>query len=168
VELRLETKLMQSLTPNYEFDDVTKIDEKIFFNKELIIFDIDNTLFYPETTEIKDNIKEWFLKINKKYRCICFSNSFTIEKRSKEIIQKLDCELFLSRHKKPSKKLFNEILEKYNVVADKIIIIGDLRITDIFFGNRCGAITILVKPFGKESRKIRFFRFLENLIIKLI
>ncbi|MBS3163046.1 HAD-IIIA family hydrolase [Candidatus Woesearchaeota archaeon] len=159
---------MKKWIPHYEFDDVTKIDENLFKDKELIIFDIDNTLFYPETTHIKPEFKEWFLKINKKYKCICFSNSFTIEKRKNEIIKQIGCELFMSKHKKPSKKLFNEILEKYSVHKNKVLVVGDFRFTDIWFGKRSGGITILVKPFGKESFKIRLLRFLENIIIKLI
>jgi HAD superfamily phosphatase (TIGR01668 family) len=159
---------MKNLIPDYEFEDVTKIDEKIFSGVELIIFDIDNTLFFPETTEIREDIREWFLVMNQKYKCVCFSNSPTISERKMSIIEKIKCELYISHNKKPSKHLFNDIVEKYNAKPEKVIVIGDFRMTDILFGKRSGAKTILVKPFGKEKKRIRIFRKIENLLLKLV
>ncbi len=160
---------MKSLIPDYEFDDVTKIDLGIFEGMELIIFDVDNTLVYAETANIRKDIMDWFQRINKKYKCVCVSNSRTITKRKDEIVKKLECELYISQSKKPSKQLFREIVKKYNADPKKIIVIGDFRFTDVLFGNRSGAKTILVKPFGSDSsKKVKILRKLENIIIKIL
>lgn len=159
---------MKTIFPNYEFENVTKIDENLLKNKDLIILDIDNTLVYPETTKIRDDIKKWFLKINKKYKCVCFSNSLTIKKRKNEIKSQLNCDFYISRNKKPSRKLFQNIIIRYNAKPEKTLVIGDFRFTDILFGNLNNATTILVKPFSKEeSKKIRFLRKVENFIANL-
>lgn len=160
---------MKNLTPDYEFEDVTKIDEKIFENTELIIFDIDNTLVYAETTDIREDIIKWFKKINKKYKCVCFSNSHTISRRKEDIVKKLGCELYFSHNKKPSKHLFVDITEKYNAQPEKVIVIGDFRFTDVLFGKINGAKAILVKPIGTDkSIKVKILRKLENLTIKML
>lgn len=160
---------MRNLIPDYKFDDVTKIDDIVFSGVDLIIFDIDNTLVYSETTEIRDDIVKWFKRINKKYKCICFSNSHTIKKRQKEIIEKLGCELYISRNKKPSRHLFREIIEKYNVKPEKVIVVGDFRFTDVLFGKRSGAKAVLVKPFGSDkSKRVKILRKLENILFKKI
>ena len=160
---------MKTIFPDYEFQNVTKIPESLLSDKDLIIFDIDNTLVYPETIEVRTDIQEWFKRINKKYKCVCFSNSLTIKKRQKDIESKLGCELFISKNKKPSKRLFEKIVKNYNANPKKIVVIGDFMLTDVLFGNRNGATTILVKPFSSlESRKIKFFRVFENFLFKII
>ena len=159
---------MKTIFPDYEFEDVTKIDENLFKNKDLIILDIDNTLVYPETTKIREDIQKWFQKINKKYKCVCFSNSLTIKKRKNEIKSQLNCDFYISRNKKPSKKLFKKIILRYNARPEKTLVIGDFRFTDVLFGNLNNATTILVKPFSHlESKKIRILRKIENFIAQL-
>jgi len=156
---------MKRFKPNYEFSSVQGIDETVFKGKKLIIFDIDNTLFHPETTKIDSAVMKWFRKINKKYTCVCFSNSKTIDKRATFIEKKLGCTLYKSSLRKPSKKLFKEIVSKYKVVPSKVVVIGDLHLADMWFGNRNGATTIFVHPFSKEEKlKVKFARLLASFI----
>ena len=157
---------MQALVPDFRYDHVTEIDPKVFRGKKLLIFDIDNTLFYPETTKIDPKILSWFQKIKKKYPCVCFSNSTNIVKRRKRIESILSCSLYVSKRKKPSKKLFAEIVSCYNVTPDKVAVVGDLRITDVFFGNRGKATTILVKPMSKKEKvAIKLARVVEKVVV---
>ncbi len=160
---------MRSLFPQHEYASVLDIDSSVFKGKELLIFDVDNTLFYPESTEIRADIRKWFQSLQKQYRCVCLSNSHTIRDRQWEIREKLGCELFFSRHKKPSKKLFKEILDTYKVSPDKVVVVGDMRLTDIRFGNRNGATSVLVKPLHAEVlTRIRIARRVENFFVSLL
>jgi HAD superfamily phosphatase (TIGR01668 family) len=160
---------MKELIPDYEFEDVTKIDEKIFSNKELIIFDVDNTLVYSETADVKEDILRWFKRIDQKYSCVCFSNSHTIKKRKEDIEKKLGCRFFFSRNKKPSRHLFREIIKEYEVPPEKVVVIGDFRFTDVMFGKRSGATAILVKPIGPDnSKRLKIMRKMEALFFKVI
>tara|TARA_Y100000310_G_scaffold344708_2_gene458943 strand:+ start:754 stop:1242 length:489 start_codon:yes stop_codon:yes gene_type:complete len=160
---------MSKLRPDFIFENVTKIDPKIFEDKKLIIFDIDNTLFYPESTRIKKETIRWFRELKKEHKCICFSNSNTIEERANGIKEMLSCDLHLSQHKKPSKKLFKEIKRIYKVrKAKDIVVIGDAHLTDILFANRNGATSVLVKPFAPEPLlSVRIGRRIENLTVKI-
>ena len=153
---------MKNFQPNHSFANVLEIDKRIFRGKELIIFDIDNTLFFPETTKINPEILTWFKKLKKNHNCICFSNSKTIAERKDAISSLLKCDIFMSDHRKPSKKLFKEITGKYSVNPNKVVVIGDMRFTDILFGNRNNATTILVRPMStKELFSVRIARVIE-------
>jgi len=161
--------VLQNFIPDCRFNKLEDISADFFFGSQLVIFDIDNTLVFPETAETKKEITDWFSKINSEYRCICLSNSRTIFKREKQISELLSCFIFLSRHKKPFKKLFEEIKKKYNLRDGKVFIVGDRIFTDILFGNLNGATTVLVKPLSnRENILIKTLRKIENLILFLL
>ena len=160
--------LFFKIIPNYRFNKLTDIDVNIFSNKDLIIFDVDNTLVFSETVETKKEIIDWFNKINNDYQCIGLSNSWTIKKRKDRIFQLLGCKIFLSGFKKPSKKLFNNIKEVYGVEASKMIIVGDRIFSDVLFGNLNGATTVLINPLSnKENILIKIIRRVEGLALFL-
>src|SRR3989338_7701425 len=138
--------LVMNIYPAYTFKDVTEIDPKVLEGKKLLIFDIDNTLFYSETTKIRKDIIQWFHRIHKKYPCVCFSNSFSIRKRKEAIEKTLACAVYLSKYKKPSLDLFQEITGKYKVHAKDVVVIGDFHFTDVLFANRNNATSVLVRP----------------------
>lgn len=151
--------------PDYKFEKITDINTDIFSGSDLLIFDIDNTLFFPETAQTKKEIIDWFSEIKNSYRCICLSNSNTIKRRKQEIEKTLGCSVFLGKNKKPSKKLFFEIKERFPEVKN-IIIIGDRVFTDILFGNLNGMKTILVDILSKKEKPyIKISRVLENILI---
>jgi len=161
--------LFSKMIPSYKFDKLINIDADIFLNKDLIIFDIDNTLVFSETSITKEEIISWFAKINKKYKCVCFSNSRTIKQRKNKIYKMLKCEIFLSKFKKPSKKLFNSIKKHYDIKTNKIIVIGDRIFPDVLFGNLNEASTILLNPISKkENILVSIIRKIEKLILFLI
>ena len=103
---------MFSIVPTYSYKNVMKINPINFKEKELLIFDIDNTLFYPESTKIDPKVEKWFKKASKSNKCICLSNSNTIKQREKEIKKILGCDIFISSRKKPSKKAFQRSTAK--------------------------------------------------------
>lgn len=155
--------------PRYIFQDVTHIDPKVLKGKKLLIFDIDNTLFYSESTKTRKDILVWFKKTHTKYPCVCFSNSFSIRKRKPILEKTLGCRIFLSKHKKPSRELFQEISKSYKVVAQDIAVIGDFHFTDVLFANRNHASSILVRPIGGERRiSLMFARVVENFILHIL
>ena len=152
--------------PQYSFKDVTEIDPDLFKGKKLLIFDIDNTLFYSETTKIRKDILHWFKGVKKKHRCVCFSNSFSIPKRRPMIQYILGCEVYLSKYKKPSTQLFKAITKRYRVSAKDVAVIGDFHFTDVVFANKNHAMSVLVRPIGRERKFIlSLARFLENFLL---
>ena len=161
--------MIKYFLPKFNFSKITDIDQHFFMGAELIIFDIDNTLIFPETTKTKQEIVDWFSQIKNRYNCICLSNSRTIFKRHKKISEVLGCKIFLSKHKKPFSKLFKEIKNQYGLKDIKVFVVGDRIFTDILFGNLNGAITILVKPLTeKENFFIKIIRHVEKFLLFLI
>lgn len=161
----MKKRFVENLLPDYEFVKVTKISQDFFVGATLIIFDVDNTLFFSETTVIEKEIIDWFSQIIKKYNCVCLSNSSSMAKRKEKISELLGCEVFLSRRKKPSKKLFEEIRKKFKLNNnDKVFVIGDRVLTDVLFGNRNNAITVLVEPLSRKEEPlvIKIMRIFEN------
>lgn len=161
--------LIKNLLPDYKFKKLVDISSGFFIKADLIIFDIDNTLVFSETIKSTDEVVEWFLHIKNKYHCICISNSKTMFKRVKDISNLLGCEVFLSEHKKPFKKLFLEVKAKYNINKDNVFVIGDRIFTDILFGNLNGLTTILVDPLSnREHVLIKIIRKIETLTLFLL
>lgn len=151
--------------PDYRFKKITDIKADIFPEDSLLIFDIDNTLFFPETTQTKKEIIDWFSRIKNSYQCICLSNSDTIKKRKDEIEKILNCRLFISNRKKPSRKLFSEVRREFPLIKN-FVVIGDRIFPDVLFGNLNGAKTILVGILSKkEGPLIRIVRIIEKIFI---
>ena len=162
----------RNFIPDYKFKKIIDIGSDFFSGAQLIIFDVDNTLVFSEGPEgypeTKKEVLDWFNRVNSRYKCICLSNNRTIFKREKQISELLNCDVFLSRHKKPFKKLFEEIKTKYNLEGGKVFVVGDRIFTDILFGNLNGAVTVLVKPLSKkENIFIKIIRILENSVLFL-
>ncbi|MDO8486641.1 MAG: HAD-IIIA family hydrolase [Candidatus Staskawiczbacteria bacterium] len=163
------TSFLSKITPDYKFDKLININTNIFLDKNLIIFDVDNTLVFSEDIKTNKEITDWFLKINRDYRCICLSNSKTIKKRKDKISELLECEIFLSKFKKPSKRLFESIEKAYNVKANEVVVVGDRIFPDILFGNLNGAKTVLVNPINnKENILVKIIRIIEKFTLFLV
>ncbi len=155
--------------PTRDFKDVTRIDLSLFMGKELILFDIDNTLFYPESTKIRKDILAWVQKVKKKHRCVCVSNSFSIQKRKDAIEKILGISVFVSPYKKPSRKLFTALQKTYPYPGEKMVIVGDMRFTDILFGNKNKMMTLLVSPLAPEVLfTLKVSRIVENVLVWML
>ena len=152
--------------PDYKFKRITDINPNVFLGSDLVILDIDNTLVFTETCESTKDIIEWLDNIKEDYHCILVSNSRTRWQRRGKIENLFGCEVFLSKRRKPSQKLFHEIEEKYLIQGKKITMVGDRLFTDVLFGNLGGARTVLTEPFSpKEQISVRMIRVLEKLSI---
>lgn len=160
--------LFKNLIPDYQFKKITDIKPELFTGAQLIILDLDNTLVVSGTLQTKPEIIDWVADVKKKYHCIIFSNSFDFYERAPGVARIFDCELFLSKSKKPFRKLFLQLKAKYQFDNDKVFVVGDHIFTDILFGDLNSARTILVDRLSpKESIFVKPVRALENLIILL-
>lgn len=158
-----------NLLADYSFQKITAIRPDFFSGAQLIIFDLDNTLVFPETTQTLKEITDWFSSINRAYKCVIISNSYTFKERAPKISQIFNCPVFLSSQKKPFKKLFQELKDKYNFENDKVFVIGDRIFTDILFGNINKSKTVLVAPLsGNESLLIKIVRIFEKSVLFLM
>ena len=98
------------------------------------------------------------------FKIIIFSNSNKkrLEPFKKEL--SVDC---CPNAKKPWKKSFLKVLNKFNFELSQVAIIGDQFYTDIWGGNRVGITTVLVNPVSNTDMFFtRFARKMENRLLR--
>lgn len=157
---------MNIFIPNMYQKDIFSINYLKLKDKgfKLIIFDLDNTI--GSIHEKKCNIKtsNFLNSLNKDFKIVIVSNS--LPKRVSLFCENIECEIF-SLSLKPTLKSIRKIKNKYHIPYDKMVIVGDQIMTDIFVGNRKGLFTILVDPIKDIDFKITGFnRKIEKIINK--
>lgn len=127
-----------------------------------LLLDVDNTLKFHYSKELKTEIKEWLMVARKKGFKLCIVSNGA-KKRIEEFAALINANV-ISYAKKPSKKGFVQGAEKIGLKTTDTVVIGDQILTDIWGGNRAGCYTILVKPLSKDEpwyiRYKRIFEFL--------
>ena len=158
-------QLFKNFIPDYRFRKISDIPLLLFEGAELIVLDLDNTIVASGTLETTQEVIDWIKDINQKYHCIIFSNSFDYYQRAPKVQTLFNCELFLSKSKKPFRTLFLQIKTKYQFENSKVFVIGDHIVTDVLFGKTNGTKTILVDRLTtKEYFLMKWLRILENFI----
>ena len=131
---------------------------------KLIIFDLDNTIGNIKTNICDTRTTHFLNKLNKDIKIIIASNSG--KNRVKKFCQDLECDNFYFSLK-PTSKVLKKIKMKYSLNYDKMVIVGDQLLTDVFLGNRMGCLTILVDQKNNEDLKItKINRQIEKIIKK--
>lgn len=115
---------------------------------EALILDLDNTIIAPKTAKLDMPIKYWLDLMKKHFKIIVLTNNkrpFYLETCE----QILDLPVIGFAHKpwNPQKKKIQELLDFPN---EKICVIGDRPLTDIWFSKRNNMKSILVKPLIAE------------------
>lgn len=130
----------------------------------ILIFDLDNTLSFIDEKTPSNEIRIFINDLSKDFTIVIASNN--TYNRVKTFCDNLNCD-FIASSLKPLKKVAKIIKKRYSCSLDKVAIIGDQLVTDVFLGNRTGMLTILVDPKGMKDLKITSFnRFIENRIKK--
>lgn len=160
-------RCMEKYVPDMYQENIYKVDYQKLMDRgvKCILFDLDNTLVPYEVKEGNDKLLDLFNQLREKgFKLIIFSNS---PKKRTSIFKNflaVDC---LSNARKPCKRGFETILEKYKYNITEVAIIGDQIPTDIFGGNRVGITTVLVDPIvNKDPIWTKPNRFLEKRILR--
>ncbi len=123
--------------------DVTKvsINELKKLNIEGLILDLDNTIMAPESARLELPVKYWLDAMKLNFTIVILSNNkkaFYLE----AVRQVLDLPV-IGFAKKPWS--VEEALDILKLPSDKIAVIGDRPLTDIWLGQRFGFKTVLVR-----------------------
>ena len=129
-----------------------------------LLFDLDNTISPVSVKSPTKKVKDLFNDLKEMgFKVIIFSNSN--KKRLEPFKEELKVEVH-PNSRKPLKKSFLKIMDKYELKDSEVAIIGDQFLTDILGGNKVGITTILVNPIGKKDIFItKFNRLLEKCIM---
>lgn len=158
---------MEKYIPDIYQKSIYTVDYQKLMDRgvKCILFDLDNTLVPFHIKHANEKISELFNKLRKMgLKVIIFSNS--PKKRLNVFKEELavDC---LWNAKKPSKRGFEIIMNKYKYNITEIAIVGDQILTDILGGNKVGITTVLINPVStKDPIWTRPNRFFERKIMK--
>ena len=129
-----------------------------------LIFDLDNTLALIDDKNCPDKVKELVKKLKKDFRVLIISNN--TKNRLKPYKEELDIDA-VSFAMKPLTKGLRQIVKKYKLEKNEMVMIGDQIPTDILSGKRFNIMTILVEPLAKKDLKITSLnRIIEKRLIK--
>lgn len=158
---------MEKYIPDMYQKSIYTVDYQKLIDRgvKCILFDLDNTLVPFHIKEANDKIAVLFNELREKgLKVIIFSNS---PKKRVNIFKEtlaVDC---LANAKKPSKRGFETIMNKYKYNITEIAIVGDQMLTDIVGGNNVGVTTVLVNPVStKDPIWTRPNRYFERRIMR--
>lgn len=138
--------MISKLVPDYIFDSVFGINTEFFKSQGIkcIIFDIDNTLVSHGIKEPDQKVKDYLQKLSDEgfYIAIASNNS---HQRAGIFCESLGY-YFTAKSRKPSRKAIKSIMNHFGVTADKVAVVGDQLLTDVFMAKRVHAKAYLVKP----------------------
>ena len=132
---------------------------------EGIITDLDNTLVEWDRPDATPKLVEWLADMKQAgIQVVIVSNNK--EMRVKSFSDPLGIP-FIFQARKPMGRAFRKALAIMEVKRDKVVVIGDQMLTDIFGGNLNKLHTILVLPVAKSDGFFtRFNRMVERRIMK--
>ena len=155
------------LKPKFRFNRITDIGEEFFKDNEIenIILDIDNTLTRHSSQDIGEDVLLWLKKRKAENMGIVLLSNNS-EERVRPFAERLGIE-FVSKARKPLRKGYNEVINRFSWDRKKTVSIGDQIFTDILGANITGIKSVLVEPFHKEDGNFfAFKRAMEELILK--
>ncbi len=128
-----------------------------------IITDLDNTLVEWDRADATEEIIAWFAQLQDAgIHVIIVSNNN--EERVKHFATPLGIP-YIHRAKKPLGSAYYAGLLKLRLRRDKVAMVGDQLLTDIFGGKRQKLYTFLVRPVAESDGVVTLFnRFIERRI----
>jgi HAD superfamily phosphatase (TIGR01668 family) len=147
---------------------VAEIDLETLSEKGIrgFLFDLDNTLMIPHTGVLDDTVKNWLDTVHAKgFQCFVVSNN-----KDAQYVEEAAVVLGfpgVAHAAKPSRRYFQQALDEMNLTPEQVAVVGDRPLTDIWGGQRLGAMTILVEPLNKahEPTLYHVLRWLERLVL---
>ncbi|SEP91384.1 YqeG family HAD IIIA-type phosphatase [Piscibacillus halophilus] len=153
--------MLKLFLPDDHVQTVLEITPEFLNEKGIkgVITDLDNTLVAWNQPEATPEVIEWFRQLRSEGIQVTIISNNT-EDRVSFFSKPLDIP-FISKAKKPMQTAFNRAKTEMNLPDEKIVVVGDQLLTDVFGGNRANLHTVLVVPvvhtdgfFTRFNRKI--------------
>ena len=140
------------LYPNYVADSVLqiRIDELMELGISHIVFDVDGTLLQKGGSELPHKYIEHVHQMRERgIKILIGSNSSrdlsVLAEEIGAVVVKPS-----TFHFKPLRRFYGKVVREAGVPADKIAMVGDRVMNDIWAANEAGITTILVKPYKRK------------------
>lgn len=145
--------LQKFIKPDFSYESVTELsmkqieDIKFAFGIEGVIIDVDDTL-RKDMQMIPECNKKWLEDVRKHLKVIVVSNG--VDGKVEEYLKSKGID-YIGFAMKPLRRGFKKACDRMGLEPEKVLVIGDQLIDDIYGGRRCGMMTIKVS--GSESKK---------------
>lgn len=157
--------MFQNFYPNKLIRSVYELNwEELSRTYGGVIFDIDNTLV-PHGAAADEAAIQLFARIHHLgMKTMLVSNNG--EARVKPFAQQVQTD-YIYKAGKPKVEGYNKAMAKMGTDPKHTLFIGDQIFTDVWGGNRFGALTIMVAPLGPETVPfIKLKRVVEKLVLR--
>ena len=156
------------IKPDYNLESIFDINDTELLNKGIkcIFFDLDSTVMQSKSGKFTEETLKFLNRLSQNFKIAIISNNC-----KKHYINKIEenCDIKIySNAKKPDTKVLKQACRDFNIDEKEAAMVGDRPLTDILAGKRANMTTILVDSISKdkESKLVRFVRFLERLTVK--
>jgi HAD superfamily phosphatase (TIGR01668 family) len=129
--------------------DITP-EELITAGKKLVLVDVDNTLVEWRSEDIPESTLAWLGFIKGAGLKVCIISNTKKVARLKRLGDALDIPYLYGKFK-PSRTMFLQALEMFDVRPEEAIMIGDQIFTDIWGANRSGIDAVWVKQMAPKD-----------------
>lgn len=132
--------------------------------KKLVLLDVDNTLLHWRSEDIPESTFLWVQAARDAGLELCILSNTRHPERLERLSKKLNVP-FLRGKFKPSRQMYLQALEKFQVSAEEAIMIGDQIFTDVWGSNRTQIDAILVAQMSpRDFVGTKVSRFGERLL----
>lgn len=158
------------LKPTWVLEDLSAIDMPFLERLKLrgitgMILDLDNTLIVPKTAYLQDEVRAWLRLVQtQNFKLFVVSNN----RNAAYVDQTADLLGIphIGQAGKPRLRSLHIALETMGLASHEVVVVGDRPLTDIWAGQRLGALTILIPPLNqREPWYIKSLRKLERLAV---
>lgn len=146
--------LSKFIKPDITLEKVNQLDATVIdilkerYGIEGIILDVDETL-RKEMKDIPKCNKEWIKSLKGKLKVVILSNGK--DQQIEQYFRENGIDYIGFAHK-PLKKNFLKACEKMDVSPDKVLVVGNDLLTDIYGGRRNNMKTVLIKNVEHTER----------------
>ena len=147
--------LLKLIKPDMTLENINDIDLRTIdrfkrkYGIEAIIVDVDKTIRKSTSKDIPKVNKAWIKKLKGKIKIMFLSNGIDRDIEEYLKLQGID---YIGFACKPLKKNFKKACERMKVDPDKVLVVGNSIIGDIYGGKRSNMKTALVKKVENRSR----------------
>jgi putative phosphatase len=142
--------MLQHFCPRLVVSRLTDLSPAFFQERALraAILDLDNTLVPWRGAAIAPEVRAWVARCRDAGLKLCICSNTHRPRRLSQLAAELEIP-YIERVAKPRRAGFLKALALMGTGIAETAVVGDQLMTDIWGGNRCGLLTILVEPLSR-------------------
>ncbi|MGV3722691.1 MAG: YqeG family HAD IIIA-type phosphatase [Actinomycetota bacterium] len=141
--------LLLQFRPAHRARAITSVTPEFLAARGLraLILDLDNTLVAWHGHEVEPHVLDWVRSMDAAGVRLCIVSNTHRPRRLAELARLLGV-AYVPSGGKPRRRGFLKAIAAMEVSPKETAVVGDQVMTDIWGGNRCGLLTILVEPLS--------------------